>query len=980
VNPSSNTALYLCPRATVLAFCVALFVVGGDGLVAPKAAMAELYVNEFLASNGIESGDADFDGHFEDWLEIYNSGPVPVTLQSYTLTDDPAIPGRWTFPSVIIPVEGFLRVWTSGKNRTDPAAELHTNFQLERNGESITLADPSGLTLDSLQYDVQRRNTSYGRQPDGSSDFVFFLEPTPGASNTTTGYPQMPSVKPTFSPDGGFFSQLTLVVLGSTPAAADVHYTLDGSEPDQSSPIYSVPIPVSENTVVRAVAFLNGVQLSEVDGRSYFFTSPRHIPIVSISLDEDHLWDPDTGIFANPEQTGLAWERTGNFEMYAADGTRAFSTGAGLRVHGGASRLNSEKHSLRVYFRGPLGDPRLEYPLFAASDGIGGITANDRFDTLVLRAGYHDSWSHFNSVQRQNSIYVRDQFVRDLHLRMGQLNARGLWTALYINGEYYGLFNLTERIDEEFLDAYSTFDQWDVIKEGVPRQGDEIAWSEFVDFMMRSNLADPAAYLEAIDRFDLENLRTYVVVNTWAGNRDWPRRNWYAARNREEPDAKWRFYSWDAEQTFNDNRTSLDAGIDTLSAARAQNGPLAEILDSLLRNKSFRLSLLDEFDTHLAGLLHPDTAIPHLDTLVDEIHLEIQLESARWEGESFLTWASAVERTREFIRRRAIELPPILSNVLGADEPEFPQLTGLPVDLRVAFIVRDATNPSAANTLVAERLAARGARVDMIRETDDVPSVIVSEFDLLIIASNIQAANVAADYTDLPIPRIISEPGLLVPTWEPLSGSNITVEDQYRVRIVDDEHPITHGIPVDELTSITTSRVDLGFGQGVVGEGVVLLATGENPNHYAVMAADVGAQYALPAQTAPARTVFLALGDEGFHRANGHLARLFDQAVDWAINHTPTGAHRPFIRGDVNEDDKSDVSDVVATLGFLFRGQSVTDCRKTMDANDDGQTDIADAISLLVYLFRGGPAPPAPFPEKGTDPTPDGLPCPILEP
>ncbi len=944
----------------------------------PHTLKAEVLINEFLASNSPASGFPDADGHFEDWIEIHNASELPVNLAGYTLTDDPALADKWTFPTVAIAAGEYLIVWASEKNRPAPV-QLHTNFKLERDGGYVALHGPDGEALDALQYDLQRRDTSFGRQPDASSRFAYFLEPTPNASNTTTAYDQVPSITPAFLPGGGFFLDSETVTLAAFPPRSVVHYTLDGSTPNNASTVFSDPIELTATTVVRAIAYLDGVPLSNVGSHTYFLGNPHSVPLVSISTTPEHLWSEDTGIFANPARTGVDWEREGSIEMFDVQGARVFGKGVGLRTHGGASRLNSEKHSLRLYFRDIYGGGRLRADLFASSDGVGGIAVPPRFDTLVLRAGYHDSWVHFNDLQRRNSIYVRDQLVRNLHLEMGQLNAHGEWVGLYINGRYNGLYNLTERVDEEFFDAYSTHDQWDVIKEGIAKQGDEIAWNQFVLFMTRSNMADPIVYEQAVELLDIASFVTYVIVNVWAANRDWPQRNWYAARTREDPAAKWIFVNWDAEQTFADNVDVVHASQDTLSSARAQNGEVAEILDNLLRNTQFRDDLLAGFEEHLGGILSAEQAIPRLDMLVDRVAQEIQLESARWDGETVARWNASIERVRQFIRDREPALLTIVRESLDtSDAAEFPRPVPLPLGTNIAFIVRDANNPSPANEVVRDRLLIRDATVNLITETRDSPTDVSRTHDLLLIASSIHPSNVAADYRNLPIPRVIWESGLLAPTWEPLSGGNRSADDQSLMRFLEGDHPITRGLPRGALQEVTTSNVSLGFGDGTVGPGVDLLATGANPGHYAILAAETGAEYAVPGHRAPARSVFISLGEDGFRRANGHLFRVFDQAVDWAIDFDVDDAviDSPFLRGDVNADGDADISDVVSTIGYLFLGSLPTPCLKSMDTNDDGGVDIADAIFLLDYLFRAGLSPLPPFPEIGLDPTPDRLPCP----
>lgn len=140
-----------------------------------------VWINEFLASNDLVNSDPDF-GEYGDWLEIYNGGALAVDLGGWTLTDDLANPDNWSFPEgTSLDAGSFLLIWTDGKDST--AAALHADFKLSANGEQVGLFTPSGAPVDTLSYDVQETDISYGRTPDGGGTWITYTAPTPGASN-----------------------------------------------------------------------------------------------------------------------------------------------------------------------------------------------------------------------------------------------------------------------------------------------------------------------------------------------------------------------------------------------------------------------------------------------------------------------------------------------------------------------------------------------------------------------------------------------------------------------------------------------------------------------------------------------------------------------------------------------------------------------------------------------------------------------------
>ncbi len=149
-------------------------------LVHPAAARAEsIAINEIVASNA--SGLADEDGDTEDWIELYNYGTEAVSLEDWGLSDDYDNPFRWVFPAgVVIEPGAFLLVWASGKDRDDPEGELHANFRIASAGEEVLLTDPLGNRVDKIPPTAIPTDISCGRWPDGTGEWLFFDQPTPG--------------------------------------------------------------------------------------------------------------------------------------------------------------------------------------------------------------------------------------------------------------------------------------------------------------------------------------------------------------------------------------------------------------------------------------------------------------------------------------------------------------------------------------------------------------------------------------------------------------------------------------------------------------------------------------------------------------------------------------------------------------------------------------------------------------------------------
>ena len=417
---------------------------------------------------------ADDQGRYSDWIELHNPTDTPISLAGYTLTDDPDEPVKWSLPASTLAPGAFLVIWASGSDQTTPD-DWHTSFRLSRGGEYVGLFGPDGRLVDAVTFGPQLTDVSLGRLA-GSNRWVAFSTPTPGAANTTRprAVPGAPQVIVT--PASGRFAGPVTVRLAAPVSGSAVYYTLDGPDPTVDGQAYIAPLELRETTVLRAVALDNGVPVSAVTTATYLVGETSGLPVLSLTTDPAHLWDQQTGIYVNAQQRGREWERPVTVQALLPEGTVGFSVAAGLRIHGNIGR-NTPKQSFRLYFRGEYGPRVLEYPLFGPEPVTGQSRTTpgpiraalagqgQTYDRLVLRSGAQDSWqcSHFTWCPTEEVVYVRDQLVRDLHGAMGQIAAQGRWAEVYLNGVYWGLYNLTERIDDAFLATHFDHDDWDVV-------------------------------------------------------------------------------------------------------------------------------------------------------------------------------------------------------------------------------------------------------------------------------------------------------------------------------------------------------------------------------------------------------------------------------------------------------------------------------------------------------------------------------------
>ena len=631
-------------------------------------------INEIVAANSTVIADAD--GDFADWLELYNNDSSPVNLAGYFLSDDPNEPEKWRFPDITLSPGNFLLIWCSEKQ--DVESEIHVSFRLNRDGEIAILSSPAGEVVDSLRFPALPTDVAYGRFPDGSSNIVLLGSPTPGNANKA-GNDQVSAAAPDYSTAGGFYNEPLSLELTSPTSDANIHFTLDGSDPTAQSPLYNTAISIDKTTIVRAVAVKSGMAASRVSSTTFFMNmrpALNDLPVLSLVTDPDHLWDEQTGIYENPLESGDAWERPVSVEYFEKMGEPGFSANAGIRIHGGASRLphKSAKKSFRLYFRSDYGITELEYPIMPS-------TENTVFDRLVLRAGFNDAWIHWLDLERELTTYVRDPLVRDVYASMGHPASHGDFAHLFLNGEYWGLYNISERYDDDFCDTYIGGGEWDVIKPGPDSdrnaieaaEGDLEAWNEFDDWFRRNNLARSSAYETLKTYVDIESFIDFYILNIYAQNYDWPRHNWYATRNRDN--GRWIFLPWDSEYAFGSGNKGFSYSMNMWDVIDGQTSyPLPLLYSKLRNNTHFRNAVADRFFELLTTQLSQEHVLELLNSRLEQIRSAIPFEAERWgtarlpDEYDYGDWLTASERMKEFIQNRAN----VLIGQLAAEGFEIP--------------------------------------------------------------------------------------------------------------------------------------------------------------------------------------------------------------------------------------------------------------------------------------------------------------------
>lgn len=712
---------------------------------APQQSQSRLLISELAAANGTLL--ADEEGDFPDWLELHNPSSQPVNLAGWFLTDDPTQPQKWAFPNRVLPAGGYQIVFASGKNRSTDS--LHTNFRLHQAGEFLGLYSVlEGRFVDQFgpQFPALPWNKTYGRAA-ATGLLGYLTSATPGQPNSAEALAG-PVAPVAFSHLRGFYERPFAVSLTTATPDAMIRYTLDGTEPTETDgQMYQEPILIEGTRLLRAAAFKPGYLAAPSVTHSYIFLNqvieqpanppgwpaawglynefypglpPKGAPVqADYAMDPRITTDPryretlahdlqsiptvslvtapeNFDIYAHAIERGLDWERPVSVEFFdPGDPARQFQINAGIRMQGVSARWEfMPKKSFRLFFKGQYGAPKLNFPLFPDSP----VT---QFDTLVLRGGANRSYAGYPAAVDYTQVtYTRDEWMRRSQIAMSGVGAHGIFVHLYLNGLYWGLYNLVERPDASFAAAYlggGPVDWFAMKHGGVLLNPDEVAqgqapqvkigelisgsdrrYEQLLDLALNRDLSLPEPYAAIKPLLDTTAFADYIILNLYAGNNDWGDNNWFIAM-RETPPGPLRYFMWDGEVTW-------DEGARWYLGKTTAHHKMRPLFLALMQNPDFRLEFADRLYHHLFndGPLTDAQAQARWLDLAAEIDRAIVGESARWGDVRYPDspidrddWRRAVENVRRQMDGNAAKLialarqqrayPPI-------DPPEF-QLT-----------------------------------------------------------------------------------------------------------------------------------------------------------------------------------------------------------------------------------------------------------------------------------------------------------------
>lgn len=553
----------------------------------------------------------------DDWVELYNATAQAVDLSGWGLSDNAGRPRKWQFPEgTVIQPGAYMGVFANGLD-TSGGDRLQTSYNLSADGGySVVLSKPDGAIVDRLFVPVQYEDISYGRT-EGQADLRYFTTVTPGAANSGQSYyGRAPS--PVYSVKGGMYhTGDSLTVEMSAPSGCRIYYTLDYTDPTEASTPYTGPISVTGTTILRTRVYGEGYLESIMDTQSYLFdvnNGGGTVYVVSLVSDPYNLTSDEAGIMVkgpNADESypygsmnrganfWMDWEREAHVEVFNPDGSTMISQECGIKLHGQYSRAEDQK-AFKVIARSKYGSNRFNAAIFSHRPYT-------EYQSFLLRSSSEDG----------DKTRFRDALLQRL-AEGGHVDYQETEIGvLYIDGQYWGHYNLRERICKSNICQFEGWegdeDDIDLVKANTNvMQGSNDTMAQLLDYVKSHDMNTDEAYQVLDNAIDIQNYIEYMAVEMYTGNTDTLNVKRY--RNPKK-DGKWKWVLFDLDWSFTVDTNSPQRWL-TPGGMGNKNRTDNTLFIACMKNATF----VDRFLTYLGEQMATTYSYENIKRMTEEFY------------------------------------------------------------------------------------------------------------------------------------------------------------------------------------------------------------------------------------------------------------------------------------------------------------------------------------------------------------------------
>ncbi len=561
-------------------------------------------------------------GAYSDWFKIHNLSAVPINLKGHYLSDKLDKPLKYKIQEdLFVPAGDSILLWTDDR---DDLASKQLPFKLKGSGEALLLSNPAGVRMDEVVFPRVPMNYVY-RLSEQSGKWLYSSWPS---GEGATSYDSL-SNDPVFSNPGGEQTFPVTAALSSSDGTDSIFYSTDGVDPIVGE-LYGTPFEIQVPSTLRSRIVKNKHLPAYIQSSAYFPQDKYHLPVVSLSTNDEHLYGP-AGIYTNYASGGPLWERPASFSYY--NDLKQFSAITGIRIQGGNS-VKMPKKAFRLHFRGGYGTSALEASPFEKGPSS--------YKNLVLRSGYDDD------ITTSTGTLLRDPFSTDLWGKLGELSTESDFGVLLLNNNYWGIYNIRESINEYFVQDNMGIQDFDLIrfqKWGADlKYGTMDEWNKLLNYFDSTDFTRPEVYDEVSSFMDMNSLLNLLSLVHCTQFRSWT----WGAFVIKPSGGRWSWTIWDTDRSY----TMLSwNGFLEYANTSAEKWPNF-IPQKLIQNEQFSKALINRNCDLLNSLFDTSHVIGIYDSLVAVVSPEMDAEFDRWNPGNRGRWEQNNENIRNFLRQR----------------------------------------------------------------------------------------------------------------------------------------------------------------------------------------------------------------------------------------------------------------------------------------------------------------------------------------
>jgi len=645
-------------RLNRIAVCICFFLF----IFACAGAQADVIINEVMASNGYYT-----DGHAWDWVELYNNGDQTVSLSGWGFTDSKKDLYKFTFPDGAKLKSGeYLTIWCTGEENDKPGKgdTFYADFAISSKGETLRLTDADGQEIVKLKMPEQYGCVSYGL-PAGGSEYGFFENATRGKKNEKEAFAGRVSEPEILTAAGFYEGSVTVEARGGEGAV--LRYTTDGETPTKKSKEFPAEgLLIKKTTPLRVKAFREDAVSSTAAGATYFIDDAPQTSIVSLISDDKYLFSKKTGMLVKGTGSipnyARGYEYPVHIEYFTKDGKQELSQTGTMTCSGHSARINSQK-SIALYARKAWGPERFAFNPFPTRD-------YDSYKSILLRSTNSDTYAtRLRDVVASSLAEGQDILYQDYEV-----------IQVYINGRYWGHYNLREKINKYFVAQYEgvtdekEIDSIDILaRTGTDeflQNGDNKDWLELCDFCKKKDLNDPENFAWVEERLDIDSMFTHAAFEIILGNVDFTNVRIYRI-----PGGKWRYLLFDVEACWrNLDPTPIEYYIKPLNAKI--QGFRHEPLNAMFKVPEMKAKFLTRVSELLSTVFRWDNVEAHFDKVIDVLKPILPRHIERWKNMKMENWKKNIHAIKYYARVRPKKIPEMLKKAMKLTQAEVDEYFG----------------------------------------------------------------------------------------------------------------------------------------------------------------------------------------------------------------------------------------------------------------------------------------------------------------